>query len=268
MSNGHANPAYSLPDHRDQHWISETTAFADSPMNTEPTKTALMAGPQQPTSSTYDWIIDSGATIHICCHSELFTSARQLDKVVSFHAVGEGFTSSVIGTVVLPLLNNETLVLEDVYLVPRMRCNLLSVAQILRKGLYFVQDMSGSWFVDPVTGLHMYHGTCFPDLACRLDVALPPRPHAQLSSVPCGGGPQQYPLGRNRVPGGTIRVDDLPPWSQEDKDLFIGPTYPPTDMAAHERQQVRDFGTVNPAVLELGHAQPMSFAPASTSCGS
>lgn len=130
-------------------------------------------GPLPPSLSTNDWIIDSGATIHICCRLNLFKSSRALESMVSFHAVGDGYVASRVGKVELTLRNNELLALDNVYWVPKMKCNLLSTVQLIREGLSFVQDIDGCYFHHSPSGRLFYHGSRYSDLTYRLDLAAP-----------------------------------------------------------------------------------------------
>lgn len=130
--------------------------------------------PRTAPPAIHEWIIDSGATVHICCQLSLFTSTRKLLRPVAFNAVGEGFRATHVGTVILHLSDNSNLELQDVYWVPRMRCNLFSTVQFVRGGeLLFIQGENKCWFLEKRTGWTGYSGTRWGDLTYRLDLAAP-----------------------------------------------------------------------------------------------
>ncbi|KAK9370783.1 hypothetical protein V1509DRAFT_550848, partial [Lipomyces kononenkoae] len=73
------------------------------------------------------WLIDSGATTHICCQAELF---EELDTnwKEPLDGLGGGVQAEGIGTVKLTIGNTDsTLTLKDVHLVPSFFTNLISV---------------------------------------------------------------------------------------------------------------------------------------------
>ncbi|GAA0173161.1 transmembrane signal receptor [Lithospermum erythrorhizon] len=83
------------------------------------------------------WFIDSGCSNHMCRSEELFTS---LDKTFS-HSVklGNDTKLTVIGKGIVKIkLNNVTYSIGDVYFVPELKTNLLSVGQLQEKGLSIV----------------------------------------------------------------------------------------------------------------------------------
>ncbi|GAA0154574.1 hypothetical protein LIER_12516 [Lithospermum erythrorhizon] len=80
------------------------------------------------------WFMDSGCSNHMCKAAELFTS---LDKSFN-HSVkfGNDTRLTVIGKGVVKIkLKNVTYAIGDVYLVPELKNNLLSVGQLQEKGL-------------------------------------------------------------------------------------------------------------------------------------
>jgi len=120
---------------------------------------------------TTEWVIDSGATVHIACHVSMFTSINPLPAPVSFSAVGKGFYADYQGTVDVVLADMTTLTLHDVYWVPRMSCNLLSTVRLVQYGYTFMQDEDYCCFVNNKTDACVWHGTRHWDLTYRLDVA-------------------------------------------------------------------------------------------------
>ena len=88
---------------------------------------------------TRNWIVDSGATCHICNSKELFEDFHPLSRPQKV-TLGDGHTLEVIGTgvmeVKLKLLGEESKVgrLNEVFYVPTLAYNLLSVAKVTEAG--------------------------------------------------------------------------------------------------------------------------------------
>ncbi len=82
------------------------------------------------TDSTYSWIVDSGATNHVCCSLQGFRETKRLSEGEFTFRWGNGATVSAqsIGTVKLVFANN-------VYYVPTFGKNLISVARLIEQGL-------------------------------------------------------------------------------------------------------------------------------------
>ena len=81
------------------------------------------------------WILDSGATSHMCCNRKLFSELLSHDDTNSFVSFGDGHRviSRGIGKVHL-YLGKEKCILNDVIFVPELRYNLLSVSKLLKHG--------------------------------------------------------------------------------------------------------------------------------------
>ena len=83
--------------------------------------------------SSGDWILDSGATSHICCDIDLFdkiapTSARiAWGNATTLPARGKG-------TVTVALPNSASAVLDSVLYMPELEHNILSLPCLIRKG--------------------------------------------------------------------------------------------------------------------------------------
>lgn len=76
------------------------------------------------------WIVDSGASIHICVNPELLTSITQLDVPIKIHLPnGDSRIVSYAGTAQI----NKNLFLHDVLFVPEFTHNLVSVARLIKE---------------------------------------------------------------------------------------------------------------------------------------
>ena len=99
-------------------------------------------GASEPTSH---WIMDSGATCHICNSKELFEDFHPL-QVPQQVTVGDGRKLEAVGTGVVPLklklLEGEFKIgrLSDILYVPKLAYNLLSVPRIMELGKEVIFD--------------------------------------------------------------------------------------------------------------------------------
>lgn len=87
--------------------------------------------------SFQDWIVDSGATNHMCCDKKLFSSLRNGNLGNIVIANGDKLKATGIGNIKIVIGENNHLVeldLRDVLFVPDMKTNLLSVQKITAKG--------------------------------------------------------------------------------------------------------------------------------------
>ena len=93
--------------------------------------------------ATNNWCIDSGATNHIYNSLRGFRSTRRCSDGKVMLTLGSSATVSAvaIGVVVLQFQDNKTLILLDVFYVPLMRCNLISVLELSNKGYSFTLEL-------------------------------------------------------------------------------------------------------------------------------
>ncbi|XP_028753471.1 uncharacterized protein LOC114713060 [Neltuma alba] len=80
------------------------------------------------------WVVDSGATKHICANREMFTSFEEGEDHIYF-ANSQTTKVQGKGKVVLKLTSGKTLALNDVLYVPDVRANLVSVALLGKAGV-------------------------------------------------------------------------------------------------------------------------------------
>nr|XP_009782342.1 PREDICTED: uncharacterized protein LOC104231104 [Nicotiana sylvestris] len=81
-----------------------------------------------------EWVIDSGATRHICANREAFFSYTPVEDDREEVYLGDSSTTKVLGKgkVLLKLISGKTLALVDVLHVPTIRENLISVSLLGR----------------------------------------------------------------------------------------------------------------------------------------
>lgn len=86
-----------------------------------------------------DWVLDTGASRHLCSNKELF---HKLEDVAEgeHDYMGNSATAGVLGKgkVFLKLTSGNTLALNDVFYVPFLRRNLISGSLLNRAGLKLV----------------------------------------------------------------------------------------------------------------------------------
>lgn len=86
-----------------------------------------------------DWIVDSGATSHMCSDKSIFTNLHTLSSPLpvtlgdgrSLQAVGRG---DIVLKMNLPQERTESCILHDVLLIPELSYNLLSVTSAAKRG--------------------------------------------------------------------------------------------------------------------------------------
>ena len=120
-----------------------------------------------------NWIVDSGATCHMCNKEELFSELSSLE-IPQDITVGDGYSVQAIGkgTVILEMniSDNKNVVckLSDVLYVPQLSYNLLSVSKAARNGKQFQFEDSKCYITDTKHGVigiatkygNLYHLNC------------------------------------------------------------------------------------------------------------
>ena len=83
------------------------------------------------------WIVDSGATNHVCYSLQWFKRSTSIEEGQRYLKLGNGELISVkaIGPVVLIFENNRTLCLEDCLFAPDFKRNLVYVSCLVEHGL-------------------------------------------------------------------------------------------------------------------------------------
>ena len=87
-------------------------------------ETCFLAG------STYSWIVDSGATSHVCYSLQGFQERRMLNKNEINLRLGNRalVSTNAVGDIRINLDSSWHLDLIDIYYVPQFRRNLISVS--------------------------------------------------------------------------------------------------------------------------------------------
>ncbi|KAK2360887.1 hypothetical protein QL285_086105 [Trifolium repens] len=83
------------------------------------------------------WVVDSGATRHICANRDAFTSYTSVGDEEKFVYLSDSKTATVLGKgkILLRLTSGKTLALTNVLHVPSIRTNLISVSLLIKNGV-------------------------------------------------------------------------------------------------------------------------------------
>ena len=120
---------------------SQKAATTTTQANTDSESSGLIASHALSASSSNEqraWIIDSGATCHMCQDSKSFTTLNQLQDPIDV-ALGDGRALTAVGRgklvldMVLSNGESKSCTLHDVLYVPKLSYNLLSVAKASQK---------------------------------------------------------------------------------------------------------------------------------------
>eukprot|EP00253_Pinus_taeda_P009530 PITA_09530 len=142
----------------------------------------LLACNMAETNSEYIWFLDSSCSNHMTGNIALFSA---LDKnMKSEVTLGTDSKVSVMGKGEVKIFTKqrERKTIADVYYVPRMRCNLLSIGQLVQKGynVYFVNDVCTIMDIPPskrcIAEVKMTRNRMFPlriraDLKNKIEIA-------------------------------------------------------------------------------------------------
>ena len=84
-----------------------------------------------------NWVVDSGATRHICANKDAFTSYTSVGDDEKVVYLGDTRTAQVLGKgkVMLKLTSGKTLALNDVLHAPNIRENLVSITLLGKVGV-------------------------------------------------------------------------------------------------------------------------------------
>ena len=82
------------------------------------------------------WVLDSGASSHMCPIQDEFSDIRPLDMPIPISVANGGRIMAVgVGTIRVTLKNSKPIRIENVLYVPKLDRKLLSISALLKKGL-------------------------------------------------------------------------------------------------------------------------------------
>jgi hypothetical protein len=90
-------------------------------------------------SSSIEWILDSGATIHTCINKDLFIKLLPTDMTIKWGNTNKRIKASGIGDIsVIFDQTRQKAIIRDVLYIPELGINLLSLNVAVDKGFYFI----------------------------------------------------------------------------------------------------------------------------------
>ena len=94
-----------------------------------------------------DWLVDTGANIHMCADISLFSS-YQVGRTSSL-LMGNGARAAIcgVGTVDLKLTSGKTVQLKNVHHVPSIKKNLISGSLLCRDGFKLMFSLISAYFL-------------------------------------------------------------------------------------------------------------------------
>ena len=97
-----------------------------------------------PTEESSLWYLDSGATRHICADRSLFSSIEDCNTTLNWGNAGS-IQAKGVGTIRLRFLSTgRTATISDCLYLPQLGLNLLSLGQLINKGVSLKSDQKGS----------------------------------------------------------------------------------------------------------------------------
>ncbi|XP_014503180.1 uncharacterized protein LOC106763508 [Vigna radiata var. radiata] len=84
------------------------------------------------------WYLDSGCSNHMTCHREWLVNFAETKKSRAKFANDSTSKVEEIGDVAVRRKNGSRAIINNVFFVPKMRCNLLSIGHLIQKGFTVV----------------------------------------------------------------------------------------------------------------------------------
>lgn len=83
---------------------------------------------------TESWWVDSGTTRHVCKNKDFFKTLEEEDGIVLYMGNAPSTQVKGVGTVEIEFTSGKVLTLKNVYYVPEVRKNLISVPLLNKSG--------------------------------------------------------------------------------------------------------------------------------------
>ncbi|XP_068501124.1 uncharacterized protein [Phaseolus vulgaris] len=120
----------------------------------------LMAATSNETPNNQTWYLDTGCTNHMCGKKELFADLYDSFRTKVKFGDGRFVPMTGKGRILITLKNGDHRYIYDVFYVPDMKSNLLSMGQLAEKG-YSLENLSKRNLVNALP--HIHH----PDQLCE-----------------------------------------------------------------------------------------------------
>ena len=102
------------------------------------------------------WILDSGASAHICCMNQDLMRERKLynDEVKIRVGSGQSFTATAIGSTSLFLNSGHVLLLDNVLVLPNGLKNIVSIPILVKNGytFHFIDERCNIYYGNKFVG--------------------------------------------------------------------------------------------------------------------
>ena len=103
---------------------------------------SLSISPTDSYSEESEWMLDNGATYHVCPRRKWFSSFEKLDSGVVYMADNRACQILGIGRIHIKMFDGIIRELNDVIYVPSLRKNLISIGALVGEGLNVrIEDM-------------------------------------------------------------------------------------------------------------------------------
>ena len=106
----------------------------------DPDPMLLMAATCEDKMKGEEWYLDSGCSNHMTAHREWLTNFDANKKTSIKLADNRKLPSEGSGNIVMRSNSGGKVIIEDVFYVPDMKCNLMSIGQLMEKGFSVTMD--------------------------------------------------------------------------------------------------------------------------------
>ncbi|KAK2355926.1 putative mitochondrial protein [Trifolium repens] len=113
----------------------------------------MMATTCDENAQNEDWYLDSGCSNHMTSHREWLTSFDASQKTSIKLADGRKLAAEGIGNIVIKSKKGGKVIISEVFYVPNMSCNLLSLGQLVEKGFSVNMEDSALKLFDKMKNL-------------------------------------------------------------------------------------------------------------------
>lgn len=95
------------------------------------------------------WYLDTGCSNHMTSHKQWLCDLDTTRKTKVPFADDRTLCAEGIGNIVIKMRDGKTTLIENVLYVPDMKCNLLSIVQLVEKGFTVAMKQDATGMFDP-----------------------------------------------------------------------------------------------------------------------
>ncbi|MCH81937.1 retrovirus-related pol polyprotein from transposon TNT 1-94, partial [Trifolium medium] len=118
----------------DECWYKKDQQEANVAEENDAKAVLMMATIGDESEKNEEWFLDSGCSNHMTPHREWLTSFDASKKTSIKLADSSKLAAEGTGKIVFKGKTGNTVIIEDVFYVPKMNCNLMSIGQLVQKG--------------------------------------------------------------------------------------------------------------------------------------